>query len=73
MDESESNEQLHSEENSDTISYRKWSRYSSVSQSTDATLTSASTRSLEAVLENKMPFEMCELALDNLSKWKSIT
>lgn len=54
----------------EAINYKKWSRHSSVSQSTDATLTTGSTRSLETVLENTEPLEMSMLALDNLSKYK---
>lgn len=51
----------------EAINYRKWSRYSSISQSTDATITSESTRSFEAALELTKPLEMSLLALDNLS------
>lgn len=56
------------DEINEAINFRKWSRYSSVSQSTDATLTSVSTRSLEAIVETVEPLEMSTLALDNLRK-----
>lgn len=69
-DDSEQNGQYYAvsnEEINEAINFRKWSRYSSVSQSTDATIMSVSTN-FEIALENIKPTKMSILALDNLSK-----
>lgn len=59
---------INNEEVHEAINHTKWSRLSSVSQSTDATFTTASVGSLEMVLENAEELQMSVLALDNLSK-----
>lgn len=69
IDENEQFQPVTNDELHEAINYKKWSRLSSVSQSTDATLTSASTRSLEMVLEPTQDVQLCLLALDNLSMY----
>lgn len=76
IDENEPNEHFHiginNEEVHEAINHTKWSRLSSVSQSTDATFTTASAGSLEMVLENSETLQMSVLALDNLSECSDV-
>lgn len=68
LEEPEGTERFQSEELHEAVNYKKLSRYSTASQSTDATVTSVSAKSLEWLVGKKEPLQMSILALDNLSE-----